>query len=67
MSTYINSSDKAANISLFDEWSLNSERISLKNMGRNNTGSNMLIIVGILGIVVAMVVAVMVWRAILRW
>ena len=36
------------------------------NMGKYNKGSNLLIIVGIVGLVVAIIVGIVIWRAILR-
>jgi uncharacterized membrane protein HdeD (DUF308 family) len=37
----------------------------LKNMRRSNKGSNWLIIIGIVGIIAALIVGLMIWRAIL--
>jgi len=36
-------------------------------MGKYNKGSNLLIIVGIVGLAVAIIVGIVIWRAILRW
>jgi uncharacterized membrane protein HdeD (DUF308 family) len=44
---------------------LNIKRILLKNMRRSNKGSNWLIIIGILGIIAALIVGLLIWRAIL--
>ncbi|HKG30601.1 MAG TPA: hypothetical protein VKA91_04965 [Nitrososphaeraceae archaeon] len=37
----------------------------LKNMRRSNKGSNLLIIIGIVGLIVAVIVGILIWRAIL--
>ena len=49
------------------EWSLNSEWMLLKNMRKNTKGSTLLIIVGVVGLAVALIVGILVWRAILKW
>jgi hypothetical protein len=38
----------------------------LKNMGKYTTGSGALIIIGIVGLIIAVIVGIMVWRAIVR-
>ncbi|HJY15806.1 MAG TPA: hypothetical protein VJ225_07205 [Nitrososphaeraceae archaeon] len=44
---------------------LNSKPRLLKNMRRTNRGSNLLIIIGIVGVVAALIIGFLVWRAIL--
>jgi hypothetical protein len=39
---------------------------SCKNMGKYTRGSGALIIIGIVGLIVAVIVGIMVWRAIVR-
>jgi len=39
----------------------------LKNMRKNTKGSTLLIIVGVVGLAVALIVGILVWRAILKW
>lgn len=39
----------------------------LKNMGKFDKGSTVFIIIGILGLIVALAVGFLFWRGILRW
>jgi hypothetical protein len=39
----------------------------LKNMRRNTAGANWLIIIGILGLVAALIVGALIWSQILKW
>jgi hypothetical protein len=46
------------------ESSLNIKSIELKNVRRSNRSANMLIIIGIIGVIAAAIVAILIWRAI---
>src|SRR5918993_830515 len=43
----------------------NSKWMLLKNMRRSNKGSNLLIIIGIVGLIAAVIIGILIWRAIL--
>ncbi|MFL6384680.1 MAG: hypothetical protein ACJ71D_10705 [Nitrososphaera sp.] len=44
--------------------SFNSELMLLRNMRRSNRGGNLLIIIGVVGFIVAVIVGILIWRAI---
>jgi cytochrome b subunit of formate dehydrogenase len=46
------------------EPSLNIKSILPKNVRRSNRSANMLIIIGIIGVIVAAIVGILIWRAI---
>ena len=46
------------------ESSLNIKSIQPKNVRRSNRSANMLIIIGIIGVIVAAIVGILIWRAI---